>query len=202
MTRLMQRYFPMICAAYVFNLQHIDKKLRELIGARRKRFRSLMPIRILGEQLLVEDSYHAAARARWRHDVLAFLEDFDEPLSKLASFAAEAAIKRRLPAASLLRGKINFNTELAQHGDHAHPDLREELIHQTGNEQRHSHLFLSAFSVELWIKQQRKKLSTHGLSRGNWRYAFERRIIGGRHHSVSKHIDHRGTPWAFGSIRV
>jgi hypothetical protein len=52
----------------------------------------------------------------------------------------EAAVERRLSAASLSGGKINFSSEPSKHANDTHSHFGKELINQTGYEERDFHM--------------------------------------------------------------
>ena len=54
-------------------------------------------------------------------------------------FLAKAAVESRLAAAGLGFGKIHGMTKTFQDFDHVHSGLREELVHETGDEQGDIH---------------------------------------------------------------
>ena len=86
------------------------------------------------EQLLVVMLDHRCAGAGRHYDVLGVAEDFQKMPGNLARLLRISAIERGLAAARLGLRKIDVETETFKHLSHRNADLREELVHDAGDE--------------------------------------------------------------------
>src|SRR5712671_4666995 len=109
MTRLMHRHLALVRCANVIYTEDVDDELSELVRSRCKRIGAPPPIRLIVEQFFVENPDHAGARPGRRNDVLAILEYSDKAHGKIARLAAEAAVERRLSAASLRSREVHLH---------------------------------------------------------------------------------------------
>jgi hypothetical protein len=58
-------------------------------------------------------------------------------LGARARFAPVSRVEGRLAATGLIFGEVNFAPNPAQHLDGINGDLRQQLVHEARNEQRH-----------------------------------------------------------------
>src|SRR5581483_1231002 len=135
----MQGDAPAIARSNVFDLQDIDQKIAQLIGARRKLARARLARRVVFEEVGVKHFDHAGARARRRDDVLTIGEDIEKARRELAGLGAITAIEGRLAAAGLRFRKVDLDAQPSEQFNHADADLRKELVNQTGDEERYVH---------------------------------------------------------------
>src|SRR2546426_763566 len=162
MTRLMNRHLALVRCPYVIYTEDVDYELSELVRSRCKRLGALLPIRLIVEQFFVENPDHAGARPGRSNNVIAIIEYSDKAPGKIARLAVEAAVERRLTAASLRGREVHFHTESSKHTYHAHPNFGKDLIHQTGDEQRYFHnLIIKRRCVDQTAAERTARTSAH-----------------------------------------
>ena len=92
--------------------------------------------RVIVEQFLVENSDHARARAGRHDDVVDILVHIEEPLRKGPRLFPIARIEGGLSAACLVGVEVHVDAVTTEDANCALSDLGEELVDDTGNEER------------------------------------------------------------------
>ena len=128
------------------DFHNVCEKAHQLMAFIGEALRTRLPLRIIFEEFGIVARHHAAARARGRDDIIAWLKRFDHLLRKALRIALVARIESGLTATGLFRHH-DFAACLFQQMHSGKADGRAEEIDKTGGEQADKWLGLGQCSI-------------------------------------------------------
>ena len=119
----------------VLHSQDLHQEFGELVGLGGQGPGLGQQFGVFGEQVQIKNAQGGGAGAGRDHNVLAFLELFQDPLGQDAGLPVEPGVVDGLAAAGLVLGKAHGDAQPPEDVDHADTDLRIELVDDAGDEQ-------------------------------------------------------------------
>ena len=117
------------------DVEHVREELAQLERLVLEFLKTVQALQVL----VVMVPHHRDATARRADHVFVVLEDPQELDGQRAGVFRAARVGHRLPAASLLEGKLHLDALLLQHFDRRHSDVGVQLIDVTGDEKPDLH---------------------------------------------------------------